>query len=135
MTLEEAIYGLLAADAGVSGVLGARIYPDQAPQGATMPYCVYSEADRASTMTMDGPVSLDAWTMTLEVEADSKASVRRAAQAIRNKMLGFRGVVSGLTIRGIFDQSETGSLEIPNIADERGVFAVAQDFTIWYRQL
>lgn len=134
MTIEQAVYTLLVGEPTVSALVGTRIYPDEAPQDAAFPFVVYSQADRQSTMTYGGPVELDAWSMTIEVEAETKASVRATSQAIRTKMLGFRGTASGLLIRGVFDQSESGSLEIPQHADERGVFSVQMDFTIWYIQ-
>jgi len=39
--LFDAIYGKLAASALATNHIGARMYPTQAPQGATFPYVVY----------------------------------------------------------------------------------------------
>lgn len=39
--LEDAIYDTLAAAAGVTALVGTRIYRQSAPQGATLPYLVY----------------------------------------------------------------------------------------------
>lgn len=41
MTAGEAVVALLAADSAVVAIVGARMYPNVAPQGAAAPFLVY----------------------------------------------------------------------------------------------
>jgi len=50
-TIEEAITDRLKSDGDVAGIVGARVYPDVAPQSATAPYIVYDlvESEQAAS--------------------------------------------------------------------------------------
>lgn len=133
MTIEEAIYGLLTADLAVRGLIASRLFPDQAPEGTEFPCVVYSQADQRTVMTYGGPKKLNSYSMSFEVFGTSKRSVKDVSRAIRSRLNGYRGVASGMSIQGIFDESETSGVEIPIHADEFGVYSAELTFFIWYR--
>lgn len=42
-TIQQAIFNALAGYSGVSGLVGTRVYPDEAKQGVVKPYIVWEE--------------------------------------------------------------------------------------------
>ena len=92
MSLEAAFYSRLTGHAGLSALVGTRIYPKQAPQGATEPYITYSlisTADRVSAMGSDtGNVSslyqFDIWDADELTAINVAKQLRLALQRWRN---------------------------------------------------
>lgn len=52
--LQSAVYAALAGHAGVGGLVGARVYPDVAPQGAAVPYVVWQEISNVQVNDLGG---------------------------------------------------------------------------------
>ena len=137
MTLEEAIHDKLTTTPAVSALVGTRIYPEEAPQDADLPFVVYQEAARQTVMTMSGPVDLDSWRMSLELYADRRSSLRSLSAAIRTAMNGYKGDIGSGTIRvcGVFIEDETSELSPPQHAEDRGVMQCNMDLAIWYKPI
>jgi hypothetical protein len=97
MSVEQDIRDLLAADAGVTALLGAgtalRVYPQAAPQKPLLPYVTYY---RVSTST--GPVAaldpirsnLEWARITFEAWSDSYLTAKSVDDAIRLALDGAR---------------------------------------------
>ena len=54
MKVGAAIYSLLVNDSAVSALVGTRIYPELAEEGASAPYVVYSVVSNTPSDTKDG---------------------------------------------------------------------------------
>ena len=54
MKVGAAIYSLLVNDSAVSAIVGTRIYPELAEEGASAPYIVYSVVSNTPSDTKDG---------------------------------------------------------------------------------
>lgn len=52
MTLEQALYNYLTGVAGLTALIGTRVYPVALPQGATLPAVVYQRVSGARIRTM-----------------------------------------------------------------------------------
>jgi hypothetical protein len=59
------MYGVLAADATLTGLVGSRIYQDVAPGGATFPYVVFFLLDPGDTLNTTGTSQEIIWQPTL----------------------------------------------------------------------
>ena len=84
--LEEALQTRLAAFAGLSALVAARIYAVRAPQNPTLPYVTYQRiaAERFSAMGSDTGVAsvlmqLDAWSEASALQAKQVATQVRLA--------------------------------------------------------
>ncbi len=133
MSVETAVRSLLIDCAPVTLLVGKRIHPMQAPQSSIFPAVTYSDASRKTVMTFDGPVLTDRYGMTLQTYGTSYGSVKAAAGAVRTRLLGYAGEVSGGRVLGIFDEDESDGLDTPLHDEERGIFYVTLSLTVWYR--
>lgn len=59
------IYGVLAADATLTGLVGSRIYQDVAAPGAAFPYVVFFLLDPGDSLNVPGPTQEIIWQPTL----------------------------------------------------------------------
>lgn len=134
MGVESALVALLQSDDTVSSLLGPRVFPDQAPQSSAYPCAVYTQADRKTVITHDGPTLTDRYGITFEVYGNAKGQARAAAAALRKRLLGYRGDAQGGKVLGVFDTDESDSLDQPLHADERGVFQITTGLSVWYRE-
>lgn len=148
MELEEALVGHLAADATLGGLLGVppgmRLYPDQAPPSAELPYVCYSQASRERRRTLashphhltPGTVNLPAVSMRLDVYASSAPSRRAVVRALGKRLEGFQGFMgAGLSVQGVFHEDDDGGSETPAHADEMGEYTAGIDLRIHYAEV
>ena len=82
------IFEVCKADAAVVALLGSnplRFYPfGEAPQKVAKPYAVWQQVGGAPENYLAGRPDIDAYTLQVDVYADSAASSRAVAAAIRN---------------------------------------------------
>jgi hypothetical protein len=93
VTLEEAIYARLSADAPLAALVGTRIYPVEAPQGVARPYVVHSRQDTVN-MARLGPSPRGPWDrvdLAVMAFADTAEAARAVAAAVRDALDGFSG--------------------------------------------
>jgi hypothetical protein len=133
VTIEEVVYGMLTGAQAVRESLSDRIYPGQAPDSAEFPLAVYSDAETVPSVTHDGAGTSDRHQMDFEVWALDYASAKRAARAIRGVLHGYRGTLHGYRIQGMWLETEADRHELPQHADERGFFGVAQSYGMAFR--
>src|SRR5207302_1676559 len=82
-------------------------------RSSAFPALVYTEASRKTVMTYDGPTPTDRYGMTLQVYGKSAGAVKRAAAAVRARLLGYRGEATGGRFLGVFDEDESDGLDQP----------------------
>lgn len=92
--LKASLYTLLANDASINALVGARVYPMWAPYSATLPYIVMTrvtEEDFAPTMA--GPGSTDFAAMQFDIWAETSLTAETIKRALRDLLDGFTGVM------------------------------------------
>ena len=134
MTLAEAIYSHLTADADVSALVGSAVYPVTAPQqdenSAIAPMIVYALSDRRHEYSF-GDRALIHTTWTFICAAASYDLAHQISEALIAALDHYRGslpAVSGVSVQNI---------ELVNSQDvedefELGIFQVRTDFEIVY---
>lgn len=134
MEIEQAIYGMLAADAAVSALVGSRIYPGQAPESGGFPVVVYTEASQRVVMSLTGPVNLNSYSMHFDVWGESYSEVKPVYHALRDALSGFSGELGGgsVRVRGIFEETGDDAAESPLHAEENGLWRAGLDVSLWY---
>lgn len=110
------IYGALAADGTVAGLVGGRIYPEQAPDEADLPLVVYTVK-----MGETSPGTAPMWPVTVTVNsyAATDAAAETLTAAVQAALDGFDGVDANYLVRALF-LSDYGELR-------------DQDVSIWGR--
>ena len=123
MSIKDAIYSRSQTFAGLSALIGTRLYDVQAPQNTAMPYVTYQlvSAERHHVMTRD----------TLgrpRVQFDSFGATREVAENVNAQVIAcfnrWKGTVASVVIKdtviesdGVDQQSDDISL-IPRVTSE-----------------
>ena len=135
MSLLTALTSHLLSDAGLSALVGARIYPEKMPASTsatpnTMPLVTYQLIDEPVTTTHDRQVlprariQIDAW-------GGSYKSAHTTASAVFAALHGYRGALGdqSVNVGSIFCTSKRDASD-PNVE----LFRVSQDFTVHYKE-
>lgn len=83
--IDEALLQVLSGDAGVTAIVGTRIFSTQAPQGTTLPCIVYARDlnSRGPYMHMRGMTGIARTTFAVSCLGTSLLSVRNLSRAVR----------------------------------------------------
>jgi len=134
--LEEGIRSYLAGFAGISALVGTRIYPLVIPQGATLPCITYQRISTPRISTHDGSgmsgdlssprFQFDAWATTL-------SSVKAITDQIRAALNGKTGSIGtapyAYTIRAALADNEQ-----PEYDPESELYRGRSDYIIWHQE-
>jgi len=129
--VEAGIFARLSGQAGVTNLVGKRIYGGIAPQDSTMPHITYfkvSEYQPHSMIVDSGPIrpriQVDIWSTGY---GQSKA----IARAVRTALQDYSGTTGGITFQRIFFEDEN---ELPEIdpGTQAVTHHVAQDYFAWH---
>jgi hypothetical protein len=90
-TIDEDIVALLAADAGVSALVSARIYPDVPAESTVLPCIVYRRISGPRVQILSGPNGLAHPRFEFNCLATSKGGAKTVADAVRAALDGHRG--------------------------------------------
>jgi hypothetical protein len=83
MSPEESIRSVLAAAAGVTAIVGDRIYPDEVPQGDPLPAVVYRRAATPFQLTLDDTVARSGGTMRVACWAGGRLVAEQLGDAVQ----------------------------------------------------
>ena len=97
----KAIYTILTEDAGVSAVVGTRVYPQVAAQGAAFPFVVYVLQDNTPSDTKSGVSTLDEIRYDIVAAAETYSALSSLTERIRLALDRYTGTVSGIVVDSI----------------------------------
>lgn len=97
----RAIYTILTEDAGVSAVVGTRVYPQVAAQGAAFPFVVYVLQDNTPSDTKSGVSTLDEIRYDIVAAAETYSALSSLTERIRLALDRYTGTVSGIVVDSI----------------------------------
>lgn len=102
MRAEKALTTLLAADSGVSALVGTRIYGSAPPENTPAPLIVYRKlsAARTPTLSIGTLAEVDARIEVLCI-ATSYAQLKTLAEAVRTALAYQRGTLAGVDVLDI----------------------------------
>jgi Protein of unknown function (DUF3168) len=112
MSLESEILALLSADATLANLVGTRIYPALAPQGAPLPYVVYSRTAGRNLGTLGARGAHD----LIQVEFDCVAEETRPMDAV-SVALALRKVLDSYSSDGAL-QAATFTNQLQQVLHE-----------------
>lgn len=87
MTAEESIYAALSGNAGVTALVGSRIYPDTIAEGQTGAAVVYARSETEPVITIGGTKLAERATIHLEAWADSREEAGAVIDACEAALL------------------------------------------------
>jgi hypothetical protein len=126
MKVGSALRGLLVADTAVGLLASGRIYPELAPEGAAMPYIVYSVVSNSPADSKDGTPVDQAQVEVYSVD-DSYAGVNDLADKVRAALDRKSKTTTGDT--AIVVQSVQYTNEVTEVSDDRKTYVSIQDYT------
>lgn len=134
MSLQTSLKAFLSADAGVSALVGSRIYPlvipDQVYDAATLRPClVYAIQSVDRTKTFCGTVALQRVTVSVDCYAKVYVDAHALATAVETALLDFVGPMGDVTISDIASENKFDLTDL-----EPGLFRVALSFVVWYAE-
>ena len=120
MTLSANIYTTLTNDVGVSGFVGARVYPMDLPQNATLPAITYTEVSNVPLNNLSG----ENVTQNSRYQFDCFASTFDSAEAL--------GVLLKTAMESATLYTSIRLSRVPLYDDESEQYRLVQDFSVWY---
>lgn len=125
MTAEQALFELLTHDAGMSAIVGDRVYPVRLPDEVILPALVYMKASCIRYASHGGPSKLASSRFQLDCYSADYLEAKRLALAAVAALHGKKGG----DIQAAFNDNETDGFS----ADD-GIFRVTADILIWHRE-
>ena len=128
MKVGLAIRNILTGDAQVQALVSGRLYPELAPEGASMPYLVYSVVSNSPSDAKDGtPIDEAA------VELFSVASTYSAANDLADKVraaMDRKSTTVSVAEGDVVVQSCLYTNEVTEVSADRKTYVSIQDYTI-----
>jgi len=132
--VETAIYSVLCADGTVSPLVGTRIYPEVAPPGAALPHIVYTRISTPRIRSLGGTSGLLYPRFQIVSWASSYSGAKALADAVRNALDDYSGVVGTITVEDVYIEDEGDMMNLSPDVDALRMHGVRQDFIIWHRE-
>lgn len=132
MTIKAALYTYLTAQSAVTSVVGQRVYPQQAPMNAQLPYITYQRIADPVQHHFEEATALASPTIQFDCWAKSDVEMQSVSEALRNVLDGFRGTMATVDVRSTALVSQDDTIERPDDGSEQSTFRTTMDFDIWY---
>ena len=123
-----AIYAILSNKAAITDLVSTRIYPESAPEGAIMPYIVYSVVGNSPVETKEETVVDEAQIEIFSVDR-SYGSCMTLADTVR-KVLDRVEYTNTDLGKEIDVQSMMYTNEVTEVNQDRNTYVAIQDYTM-----
>ena len=131
----NALNALLLTDAAVEALVGKRIFPDEMPQGGTLPAVVYTEENMAKVRSLSGNSGTVYPRYQVECLAETRKQARTLAAAVRDRLEDFNSAAAGgVWVQWIIVEDERegpASIQNPD-GSARLVKSKTLDVVIWH---
>jgi hypothetical protein len=128
MKVGLAIYNLLTNDANVSALVGTRIYPERAPEGASAPFVVYSVVSNQPSDSKTG-APIDEAQVELFSIAGTYGDTNKLADNVRSA-LDRKSVEVSIPLGSVTVDSIQYTNEVTEVDTDKNLFVAVQDYTI-----
>lgn len=87
MSAETELYAVLSGAAGLTALVGTRIYPDAIPEDATLPAVVYARAGTEPVLSVSGQKFAETARLTVSAWAKTRTAAAAAGDQIEAALL------------------------------------------------
>jgi hypothetical protein len=120
--LLDGIIQLLQTDAGLTPLVGGRVYENELPRGYTLPaIAVHQYGFEAQDYQFDGPVDISQDQIQLDCYGNTSAEVRAVAQAARTLLEPFTGALPDGTAVQLCEFTRSMAMPFMPHADQKGI--------------
>ena len=138
-TIEESLNLWIKAQAGVTALVGTRIYPDLAPDTAAMPYVVVRIEDDAEEQTFATPSAnprrmMLVYRCVADRNNEGTKTARQVAEAIRSAFLNYSGTLysGGKTVMGVTEIGITTGEDYGTGFDDQRIYRDVRIVLLYY---
>lgn len=136
--VEKFVHWLLTTDPRSAYMLGHRVYPVLAPQGATKlgadglrTFAVYRRLSTSrDTVDLTGATNASQAELQVECYADSYVAAREAGAAVLSVLASYTGDAYGSTIMSVVQTAESDEVAMPVDGKATPIYALSQTFSI-----
>jgi len=136
MSLEAAIFDILAETAAVTALVGGsrtpRISPIHRAQGKAVPAIIYQQISSDDEVTCDGHIGPREDRVQVNCWAATPAAARSLAEVVRTALSAASGSHGSVTVRYCSIADEGDIWEIDERAEAETVYGKRQDWIICY---
>lgn len=132
MLIEQGILNELVGTAGLTAIVGQRIYYVRAPQDVTLPYVVFFKVSGVREHSHEGASGLANPRFQISCFAETYYEAKQIAQQVQSALQGFSGTMGGddgVSVNGSFYVNETDIYE-----EGTKLYHVALDFILWHSE-
>jgi hypothetical protein len=104
--MQTKLANLLLAYGPLAALIGNRIHWDMLPQGSAQPAVVMFVVSGVTDYTMSGASGYVMTRVQFDSRGRTAAEARSVAEAIRQRLSGFRGVFQGYQFQGCFEAGQ-----------------------------
>lgn len=136
-TIEEALRTVLIGNVGVSALVGTRVYPVVAPQGASLPAVVYQRISANRQHHLQGPSGLTQVRMQFTAIATTYSAMKALANALRQALDGYRNTVSGVFVQAVLSAGEREQFigeTVQSGAEADMTYSTQLDMLVWHSE-
>ncbi len=101
MSIYAALVAHLSAVSALTALIGARLYPDEIPQGDTLPAVFYMTVSDIKDHVYGAVQAVESPSIQFTVYADTKAEAEAVAEVIKTALTDFSGSMSGVIVQYI----------------------------------
>ena len=134
MSFKTGLYSFLTGKAGITGVVGSRIYDTIAPQDATKPFIIFSIVTSEKSNYLSGQAEDAFIILELVVVADTGKTCETITEALRNELSGFTGSMGSINVTSCFFESDSDEYVRPVDGQDFGIFSRVVQYNIWFTE-
>lgn len=111
MDIETALVTYLKAHTGLTALIGAKLFPEEIPQGTVLPAVSYIKISDVKDHTLSGQLKNERPIFQFTCFALTKSAVRLVANQIKLALNDYVGAMSGIEVQKIELQNELSNLD------------------------
>lgn len=111
MEIEEAFTTYLLTQPGLTAIIANKFFPEELPQGTTLPAVTYIKVSDVKEHTLTCQVELESPIFQFTAFATTKAAARAVVNQLKASLVDYVGILSGVAIQKIELQNELSNLE------------------------
>jgi len=132
-SLEQGIRSILVADADVSALVVARVFPWMRQQGTVFPAIVYELDGTEPEQDLDGYAGMTRAELSISCIAETYGGAKTLAAHVLDALNGYTGTpTDGVNIKSLVHDNDIGIVEDSQIGNSRGVSIIESSYIIWY---
>jgi uncharacterized protein DUF3168 len=132
--IEASLETYLKNNAGIAALVASRIYPQLIPENPTYPAISYEKTSGEHERSLTGSSGLAMADFELECWAKTYGGAKSVADAVRNALDGFSGMMGTDAVSEVHLDSDSDLFEISAGNEMQRLYGVQLSLTIWYRE-